>query len=412
MGFIGAMEILKLVPRSVSKPWGLHRGVGASEVLRPYSIGAGVGELWLASAQTGPGNYSNAVVERTGEEIVSPGQTIAQVLDEAVARGEDELRGLLGECAFAILKKFPHRGKTEAWAVREAVGHTGVASGPRTSEQLDQLRQLVLRRELGPDIENWAPDVRRLLGLVEPLQEGEAFLVPCGTLHTMFAIGADSRLVIDEIQQGYGTSLLPTLSKILMVQDNLLSVQVHPCDETVSRFAAGELQVDQDLEANPTVRVYDFGRRPGEYPELGLTLTDTNAGLRRVTPVEVDIGAGAILEVMVACAEFVRSRLTLPGGAECDLSPTYGSYRVLHCMSGSCCLEAGDRRLTLAAAETAFVPGELETGLRIRAKSNCRLLDDAVPNLESLCAFLSSRDKDTDALLEPPLALGGASDCG
>ena len=399
------MEILKLSPESVSKPWGLDRGAGDSVALRPYAIAVGTGELWLASAQTGPGNYSNAVVEPPLRK------NLAEVADDAAARGEGELRRLLGGRGLAMLKQTPHRGKTEAWIVREAAGHTGVASGPRTREDLDRLKELVLRGKLKPDIEHWPPDVRRLLGLIEPLRGGEVFLVPCGTLHTMFAIGTDGRLVIDEIQQGYGTSLVPTLSKILMVQDSLLSVQVHPCDEMVSRIAAGELRVDQDLEANPTVRVYDFGRRPGEYPELGFELTDTSAGLRRVTPVEVDAGGGAVLEVMVACAQFVRSRLRLGGGAVCTVRPTYGSYRVLHCASGACRLEAGARQLRLAAAETAFVPGELEPELRIRAESECLIFDDAVPDLNALRTFLGESGRsqsDIAALLEPTRALAGS----
>ena len=44
-------EILKLEPAHVIKPWGLVHG----EVMRHTSISAGLGELWLASAQTGPG---------------------------------------------------------------------------------------------------------------------------------------------------------------------------------------------------------------------------------------------------------------------------------------------------------------------------------------------------------------------
>jgi len=399
------MEMLKLAAESVAKPWGLNRGAAESVALRPYGVAAGTGELWLASAQTGPGNYSNPVVQPPLRK------RLADVADQASAAGEGELRRLLGGRALAILNEMPHRGKTEAWMVREAVGHTGVASGPRTPEDLNRLKELVLRRELKADIENWPPDVRRLLGLIEPLKGGEVFLVPCGTLHTMFAIGPDGRLVIDEIQQGYGTSLVPTLSKVLMVQDSLLSVQVHPCDETVSRVASGELRIDQDLEANPTVRVYDFGRRPGEYPELGFKLTDMGAGLRRVSPVEVNLADGAILEVTVACPQFVRIRLRLRAGAVCAVRPAYGSYRVLHCASGACRLESGSAQLPLAAAETAFVPAELEPELLIRAEGDSLIFDDAVPDLDVLNRFLGDSGvspSDTAALLDPPRALAGS----
>ena len=49
----------KLAPAAVMKPWGLvHK-----EVLELSGIQLGLGELWLASAQTGRGNYSNTVIE-------------------------------------------------------------------------------------------------------------------------------------------------------------------------------------------------------------------------------------------------------------------------------------------------------------------------------------------------------------
>lgn len=392
------MHLLKLAPESVQKPWGLSRCPEQGTALGPYPVRDGTGELWLASAQTGPGNYSNTVVEP------SLGTTLAEVLAQAQARGRGELLALLGQTALAALERTPHRGKTEAWIVREVKGHTGVASGPRTQEHLDRLRDMVVRRDLGPDVASWPPDVRELLGLIEPLCGGEVFLVPCGTLHTMFAIGADGRLVIEEIQQGYGAGLLPTLSKILMVQDSVLSVQVHPCDELVGRVAEGELKVDQNLEANPTVRVYDFGRRPGEYPELGFQLTDVRAGSRRVTPIQVRPSPDVTWEVLVACPQFVRARLSLAAGAASALAPRHGSYRVLHCTDGSCVLEGGVGQLTLDAAETVFVPGDLEGEVRVVARSDCSILDDAVPDLGSLRAFLASHGRQADALLDPPRA--------
>ncbi|MCK4300713.1 MAG: hypothetical protein KAX80_14320, partial [Planctomycetes bacterium] len=254
----------KLAPAIVTKPWGLVHG-GAP---RFTGIEMGLGEFWLASAQTGPGNYSNVVVEPALRK------TLAELLQQASAEGRDAIEPLLGARVLSHLKDNPHRGKTEAWHIRAAEGRTGVAAGPRSGEDAAHLERIIRTQGLEPNIEAWSDEVRRLFGLIEPLRGGEVFLAPAGTLHTMFAVGPDSALIIDEVQQGYGESLLPTLSKILLVQDDLLSVQVHPGDETVADAAQGRLEIKQDLQANPTVRVYDFGRRPGEYPELGFELTD------------------------------------------------------------------------------------------------------------------------------------------
>ena len=394
------IDILKLVPEAVLKPWGLRHG----ELLACTGIRVGVGELWLASAQTGAGNYSNAVAEPP------LGRTLAQLLAEAAKQGDETLARIIGAGALRALRSSPHRGKTEAWHVREAAGRTGVAAGPRTPGQKAALRELIESGKLGADVENWPRRVRDIFGLIEPLKGGEVFLVPAGTLHTMFAIGEDSRLVIDEIQQGYGNALLPTLSKILLVQDSLLSVQVHPDDETVRRAAEGELKVKQDLQANPTVRVYDFGRRPGEDRELGFKLTDVETGLRRVTPVEVSLGRSARMTVLAASRCFVKSQLELAVGAEVVLQPAYGSYRVLHCRRGAATLRARERTTSLAAGETALVPAALENGLRIKAEANCLIYEDAVPDLDALRAFLlgaGASERAVTALLDPPRALQG-----
>jgi len=396
-------EILKLAPHPVIKPWGWRH----DELLRCTGIAVGVGELWLASAQTGPGNHASRIVEPQLE------LTLVELLGKAAAEGDAALRRLIGERGLGALRQTPHRGKTEAWVVREVSGRAGFASGPRTAQQRDRLKALVLSGGIGPDVERWDAELRELFGIVEPVRAGDVFLVPCGTLHTMFALGEDARLVIDEIQQGYGTSLLPTLSKILLVQDSILSVQVHPCDETVQRAAAGELDLGRDLEANPTVRVTDFGRRPGEEPELGFELTRLDAGLRRVTPLEAPLDGGGRLAVLVACRCFVRKRLSLPAGGEADLRPEHGSYRVLHCLRGAAVLSAGARERAIAAGETAFVPAELEAAVRVAARAECELLDDAVADMDALADFMVEKgvsQEQVQTLLAPPRAIYSSLD--
>ncbi len=388
----------KLEPEVVTKPWGLvHQS--AQDIT---GIQVGLGELWLASAQTGPGNYSNTV----SDPVLR--RTLAGLLEEAAAEGGAALRQLLGPRALRHLQENPHRGKTEAWYVRMAQGRTGVVAGPRTAEDAERLKEIIQTDGLRPDIESWSEEVRQLLGIIEPLKGGQVFMVPAGTLHTMFAVGPDSRLIIDELQQGYGEALLPTLSKILLVQDDLLSVQVHPDDATVAAAAEGRLSIRQNLQENPTVRVYDFGRRPGEYPDLGFRLTDPGAGLRLAEPLRVTVARGHACEVMMADPNLARNRHLLEAGAQADLGPRYGSYRVLHCLRGEVELQVPGRAMVLLRGETAFVPGCLEDDLRMMARTDCELFDDAFPDITVLSSFLGCRGVQAgqiEALLSPPRAL-------
>ena len=390
-------KILKLAPQPVIKPWGLIHG----QALSLTSVRLGVGEFWLASAQTGEGNYSNVVCEPPY------GISLARLLEDAAEQGDATLGLLLGEGALAALKANPHRGKTEAWHVRATEGRTGFVSGPRTAEELAELKKLVARGALDADVERWPDEVRALLGVVEPLSAGEVYLVPCGTLHTMYAIGEESLLVIDELQQGYGQSRLPTLSKVLMVQDSLESLQVHPCDETVAAAAMGEIELDQNLELNPTVRVSDFGRGREQHPELGFQLTDVNAGLQRVPAVEVRPAEAVSVRVLVADSHFVKSWIGLGRATRWHLGPIYGSYRVLHCWRGVATLSARGSCTQLEAGETAFVPGALERGLQIESASGCSLFDDAFPRLAALRAFLrenGASDEQIEGVLTPQRA--------
>ena len=383
----------KLAPAVVTKPWGIVH----EDVFKFTGIEVGLGELWLASAQTGSGNYSNVVVEPALRK------TLAELLEEASAGGG--LEDLLGEQAAARLGETPHRGKTEAWLVRAARGRTGVAAGPATAEDAARLKQIILTEGLPPDVTAWSEEVRRLFGLVEPLQGGEVFLAPAGTLHTMFAVGPQSRLIIDEIQQGYGESILPTLSKVLCVQDDLLSVQVHPDDATVARAAAGELKVAQDLQANPTVRLYDFGRRPGVDPELGFRLVDPAAGLRRVAPVAVETDGGGRTEVMLTNPNFTRARVSLPAGRIHPLAPCHGSYRVLHWLEGAAELSGNARTVSVRRGETVFVPACIEPELRIEPSEDSVYFDDALAEVAAVTKFMAAcgaGPAEIEQLLGPP----------
>jgi mannose-6-phosphate isomerase class I len=192
-----------------------------------------------------------------------------------------------------------------------------------------------------------------------------------------------------------------------LVQNDLLSVQVHPDDATAAAAAQGKMKVDQDLQANPTVRLYDFGRRPGEYPALGFPLVDPAAGLRRIQPVAVQVSEGQGIEVMVADTHFVKSRISVSGGATCDVGPRYGSYRVLHCLEGSAELSAARHAMPVRRGDTVFVPACLEDDLRIVAEEDASFFDDAFPDLGLLTRFLGTNGVAAtrmEALLNPARA--------
>lgn len=392
-------EILKLAPESVLKPWGLiHRDAQALTGVR-----VGIGEFWLASAQEGEGNWSNTITHP------ALGTTLAGLLRGARDTGEAELEKLVGAHARRSMLDHPHRGKTEAWQVRVAEGRTGMVSGPRTAERKDRLQRWIQEGTLGPQVEQWPPHVRETLGVIDSLSPGDVFLVPCGTLHTMFAIGRDSRLVIDELQQGYGESLLPTLSKILMVQDSVLSVQVHPCDDFVAAAASGSVDVGQDLQLNPTVRVYDFGRGRNEQPDLGFRLTDVSAGLRKVPTVRVEPAGGVTTEFLVANPHFLRTRIGLRQGTEWAPEPRCGGFLVLHCTEGRIGLRARASSMSLTPGETAFVPAALEDDLSLAGEKDSVVLADAYPDLDVVREYLTSRgtaEAEVDALFDPPRAAG------
>jgi quercetin dioxygenase-like cupin family protein len=384
----------KLAPEVVFKPWGLVH----TDAMRLTGISLGLGELWLASAQAGPGSYSNRVVEPNLR------RTLAELVADAAGAGEQALGDLIGTHALAWLRRNPLRGKTEAWHVRAAEGRTGIAAGPTSPEAADVLGGILRTTGLAPAVDSWPDEVRALLGIVEPLHGGEVFLVPAGTMHTMFADGPDSRLIIDEIQQGYGDSLLPTLTKVLMVQNSLLSIQIHPTDQQVVDYAARRLSVRQDLRSNPTVRLYDFGRRPGEQLELGLSLLRHDDGARRVQPVKVQVEPGHSVQAMVADPHFTKMHVSLSVGGTYGLGESFGSYHVLHCRDGAAELRAGNRAVSISRGDTVFVPGCLEDELVIEAVSDCSLLDDCVPAVAALSRFLGVRGAgagEIEALISP-----------
>ena len=86
---MSAPGLWKLAPAVVTKPWGLVH----QEALSATGIEVGLGEFWLASAQTGVGNYSNAVVDPPLR------RTLAELLSKAAARGDAALEALIGRRA-------------------------------------------------------------------------------------------------------------------------------------------------------------------------------------------------------------------------------------------------------------------------------------------------------------------------
>ncbi|MBS3763775.1 MAG: hypothetical protein KGZ25_10785, partial [Planctomycetes bacterium] len=115
-------DFWKLEPQAVLKPWGLTH----KEAFHNTGIRVGLGELWLASAQTGEGNFASNIA---GSEFKN---NLAELLIRAADAGEKTFKEFVGKTPYAMMKDNPHRGKTEAWYVRKAQGRVGFASGPRT----------------------------------------------------------------------------------------------------------------------------------------------------------------------------------------------------------------------------------------------------------------------------------------
>lgn len=393
-------RVFLLEPAAVLKPWGLR----SRRIKQVTGCSVGIGEIWIASAQDGPGNVSNRI---PAEKHI----TLAHVLMQAdPANGQERAIEILGAKAVEAIENTPLRGKTEAWYIRKVVGRVGVVGGPQSAEGMAWLKARLSRGAIAPNPGEWPEEMRKAFGVIEPVKEGDAFLVKPGTIHTMFGIDEGSYMIIDEIQQGYGDGPLPTLSKILLVENSILSLQLHPSDDEVAQNQKSQDLDVQDLATNPTVRLYDFERDRETDFELGLKLARPGHGLSRPETVTFKLPGGAVVAVMVVDEHFVKERVTIPEKGEYTPTPRQDSYRILHCAAGDftvhtdrgdCAVKHGQTVLLCANAESSTV-----TTMR-----GTVIIHDFYPDLGSYVDFLKARgdalDGNLDKLLNPPPAYPG-----
>lgn len=374
-------KIVFLEPEGILKPWGLM----SRRIRRITGCRFGVGEIWLASAQEGPGNVSNRLP--LGDRWVTLASYLA---GDSPEEGERRQRRVLGDKALEDMARTPYRGKTEAWYVRDVVGRVGIASGPRTQDDADFLRKEVRRGAILPQVENWSAEIRRALGVIEPVSAGDVFLVKPGTIHTMFAIGEDSHMIIDEIQQGYGDGLLPTLSKILLVENSVLSLQVHPSDREVAMNQRSQDPNVQDLSTNPTVRLYDFERDRTCDSDLAFSIARAGGGLTRPEPVSFVAPGGATVTALVVDPHFVKELVRIEPGAEYWPGPPMAVYRIVHCSEGRLHIETDHEALDIVQGQTVLLTADASSG-SITAPGGGTIIQDFCPDVAVYVEYLAGQ---------------------
>lgn len=191
-------------------------------------------------------------------------------------------------------------GKTEQWIILECEPGAKLVFGFRRD-----ISKAELRAKIADD------SFMEAVNFV-PVQRGDVFFIPAGTLH---AIGAG--IVIAEIQQN----------------------------------------------SNSTYRVYDYGRLGADgkpralHVEKALDVTDTAA--YKAPPVNFPERqqGGCRIETLADCDYFKTERLTLAG--TCPLLVDEGSFLGLFCAEGEVNLESAGGVLRLIKGQTAFLPAGL-----------------------------------------------------
>ena len=205
-----------LEPIIIEKPWGVTPHL--IKWITGVNVPGGnlVGELWIASGLKSLKDKANRVSNAPA------GTTIADI----VAKDPD---GFLGA---GSLPPAESCGKTEAWYVRDVKGDVRTITGLR--EGIGKKEFIKLIKEGYFDEFHSFEELENEVFTIHRFERGAFYVMLPGTLHTIYAPGKESHIVIDEIQQGFGDNALPILSKILFVSNSELSVQVHPSDSDVS----------------------------------------------------------------------------------------------------------------------------------------------------------------------------------
>ena len=367
-------EIFRLEPVLVAKPWGAPPDLWRAEtgVEFPADAGDRYGEAWTASAYEAKEGFTNRATPAAGGDP----RTVAGLAREfgaaltgpRGARGPDEARG-----------------KTEAWYVRAVGGPVKFVTGLRPEVTPADFREAIASGllENPPGLEALE---ERLVTTLAP-EPGTALVLKPGALHTIWPMEPEAWVVFDEVQQAYGDSRLATLSKILFVQGEPLSLQIHPSDKLVAEETRPE--VAERYRTEPTIRASDLGRGRPTQPDLAAEIAAYGLVASSATePIGFEVAPGARRTIEVANSMFAAERYDLEAGAEVRLGPEPGSYRVLVVARGSGRFETrGGGPVACGRGEAYLLPaagGEW----RIGADEPMRVMVNYVPDVAALAADL------------------------
>lgn len=360
-------------PIVVKKPWGL-RGTFFSQLTHVRTQDQDFyGELWTASAQAGEPNQANRV-RNYGNGLMT--------LHELLLR---ERHRFLGKQFSHLFDQRPKRGKTESWYIREVHGIVKIITGIKKDMTKTRFSALVRAGYFNQQLT--LAQLERDLVMTELARIGETYIVKPGTLHTIWPVD-DAYCVIDEVQEGFGTSLLPTLSKALVIRD-ALSLQVHPHDHHVRQETRPDIAKLYNTE--PTIRVSDFGRGRPIQPELAVDLIDYgHVSCSRTAPLIEHVGDKAMLTHLLANKYFAKDRLQIAQAGSVTFSTNDKQYYVMHIIQGSVSICTQTGLFDARAGQTVAIPAYLGV-YTIEAYESSELLVDFVPDLHELVNRLEDR---------------------
>lgn len=360
-------EILILEPRLVKKIWGITQSEQFTHIKAPAYTS--IGEVYLASAQT-------TLPEKGQEGTI--GNRVMNVAD-----GTRTFHDIFGTNPQQFLgRSFSSfgtlRGKTEAWYIRAVRGEVRAITGLQKQVTKEMFAKIIASGVL--EDKNTMESLVPRIFTTSKLEPGQVYINKARGLHTLWPVTPNAFVVIDEIQQGFGTNLLPTLSKILLVHD-ILSLQVHPDDLLVQQEQDPFMK--QQYLAEPTLRIADFGRGRSCHTTKALeVLLFGKITCSLTKPLRRKIISGVERVHLVANRYFAKDLLTITKQAMIRLS-TEQRYIIYHVLTGKVSFHYNQKHCNLEAGQTVFVPPHIHS-YAINAHEDTTLLGDYVPDLLQL----------------------------
>lgn len=370
-------EILILEPKLVKKVWGVTQSEQFTHIKAPSSVR--IGEIYLASAQTTP--PAKGQEGTTGNDVMNVAEGRKTLHDVLETNPQQFLgRGLSSLFSLGL------RGKTEAWYIRAVEGEVRAITGLQKQVTREMFTKIVASGKL--EQKSALETLGAKIFTTKKLEAGQVYINKARGIHTLWPITSHASVVIDEIQQGFGTNLLPTLSKILLVRD-ILSLQVHPDDTIVQQEQDSNMR--QQYIAEPTLRIADFGRgRPchaGKALEV-ILFGKTTCSLTK--PLRRKIANGVERIHLVANNFFAKDLIILANQRTLPLE-TEQRYAIYHVLAGNVSFHYNTKQLTkkleLTPGQTVFVPAHLQS-YTIKAHTDAKLFCDYVPELLHLHEIL------------------------